>query len=298
LSSPVSQPVVGRFAPSPTGPLHFGSLIAAVGSYLQAKTRGGQWLLRIEDLDPPREVRGATDDILRTLERFGFQWDGAVLYQSTRSEAYVHALKQLGAQDLIYGCACTRRTLAGLPESACGEAVYPGHCRAKPPTAGALRLRVDGAVIAFHDAVQGKQRQTLAECCGDFIVQRADGLFAYQLAVVVDDAFQGVTEVVRGADLLQQTPRQIHLQHRLGLPTPDYAHLPLAVNTRGEKLSKQTHAAPLSEAVPALWRALDFLGQRPPVPLARATLAELWAWAHPHWRLARVPRELPAADAG
>ncbi len=291
---------MGRFAPSPSGPLHFGSLVAAVGSYLEAKTHGGQWLVRIEDIDPPREVSGAADDILRTLERFGLAWDGAVLYQHSRSAAYTHALEQLATQGLVYGCACTRQRFAGLPESACGEVAYPGHCRDRPPAQErALRLRVDGVTIAFDDAVQGRLRQTLAECCGDFIVRRADGLFAYQLAVVVDDAFQGVTEVVRGADLLHQTPRQMHLQRALGLSTPAYAHLPLAVNTRGEKLSKQTRAAPLDAAVPALWRALNFLGQQPPVPLARAPLAELWCWAHAHWRLAQVPRsaERPA-DAG
>jgi len=296
----------GRFAPSPSGPLHFGSLVAAVGSYLDARSHGGAWLLRMEDADRPRCQPGAAEDILRTLEAFGFEWDGAVLYQSSRDPAYAQALEQLRASGRVFPCACTRSELADsqLARLASdGAQVYPGTCRAGLPpdkTARAWRLRVDDARIAFEDGVQGRIEQALAREAGDFVLLRADGLFAYQLAVVVDDAAQGITHVVRGADLLDSTPRQIFLQGLLGLPTPAYAHLPVAVNARGEKLSKQSRAAPL-DAVrpqPALRAALDFLGQAAPAELDQAGLAELWRWARQHWNLARVARQrnLPAPE--
>jgi glutamyl-Q tRNA(Asp) synthetase len=283
----------GRFAPSPTGPLHFGSLIAAVGSYLEATAHQGLWLIRIEDLDPPRTMPGATDSILRTLEAYGFEWDSPVLYQSRRSELYEAALASLRGSSHLYPCACTRKEIADSAMQGLEGPVYPGTCRngLNGREARAWRVRTTKENIVFTDAIQGKQSQLLEHDLGDFILKRADGLFAYQLAVVVDDAAQGITHVVRGADLLDSTPRQIWLQRLLGLPTPQYAHLPVVVNTRGEKLSKQTLAQPLDTAKPAtaLWDALDFLGQHPPAELHN-DLVSLWCWAKPHWRLDSVPK--------
>lgn len=283
----------GRFAPSPTGPLHFGSLVAATGSFLDARTRGGHWQVRMEDLDPPREIPGAADLILQTLERYGFEWDGPVLYQSRRSAAYDAALETLREQHRLYPCGCTRKEIANATLATTPGPAYPGTCRngLRGRTPRAWRLRVEDEDIGLMDAVQGAFRQSMPREVGDFVLKRADGLFAYQLAVVVDDAAQGVTQVVRGADLLDSTPRQIYLQRCLGLPTPDYAHLPVATNAAGEKLGKQTLAAPLDAAqcTPTLWRALDFLGQRPPAELRADSLATLWQWALAHWDLRAVP---------
>ena len=284
----------GRFAPSPSGPLHFGSLVTAVGSYLDARTRGGEWLLRIDDLDPPRVVPGATDAILRALDAYGFEWDGPVRYQSRRGEAYAAAFESLQRMGAIYACGCTRREIAdsivGLP----GGAVYPGTCRGglaagKEPRA--FRVNTAHARVEFLDRLQGRVSQDLGGEVGDFVVFRADGLFAYQLAVVVDDAEQGITDIVRGSDLLDSTSRQIHLQNLLGLPRPTYLHLPVVVNALGEKLSKQTLAAPLNLAhpQPPLFEALAFLGQQPPPDLAATSVAEVWAWAVGHWREERLP---------
>lgn len=283
----------GRFAPSPTGPLHFGSLLAALGSYLEARAQGGEWLLRMEDVDEPRCSAAAADGILRTLERLGFAWDGEVVVQSRRQARYAEALERLKTAGLAYPCACTRRELADSALAPDGAAIYPGTCRNGLPagkSARAWRLRVDAVEIDFEDAVQGPLVQQLGREVGDFVLLRADGYFAYQLAVVGDDADQGVTHVVRGADLLDSTPRQIHLQRCLGFATPAYAHLPVALNARGEKLSKQTLAAPIDEnnPVPALLAALRFLGQEPSAEPGSA--AEVWAWALAHWRLERVPR--------
>jgi glutamyl-Q tRNA(Asp) synthetase len=283
----MAAPYRGRFAPSPTGPLHLGSLIAAVGSYLEARSRDGEWLVRMEDLDPPREVPGAADLILRMLEAYGFEWDGAVLYQSTRTDAYEAALQRLAQADMLYPCACTRKEIADSAVQGIEGLVYPGTCRSglhgRPERA--WRVRTTAEKITFDDAIQGRQAQVLGHDIGDFVLKRADGLYAYQLAVVVDDAEQGVTQVVRGADLLGSTPRQIWLQRLLGLPTPQYTHLPVAVNAEGEKLSKQTLAAPLDlyRPAPSLWQALDFLGQQPP-PELRNDAATLWQWAKANWR--------------
>lgn len=297
----LSVPVVGRFAPSPSGPLHFGSLIAAVGSFLQARAQGGQWRLRIDDLDTPRTRAGAETDILRTLEAFGFAWDGTIARQSdAASQArYQAAFAQLQQAGAVYGCACTRRDLADAPRARDGARRYPGTCRAGLPAgvaARAFRVRVQGEV-EFLDGVQGRQTENLAEDCGDFIVARADGVFAYQLAVVLDDAAQGVTEVVRGADLLASTGRQIFLHRLLGLPVPVYAHLPLALDAAGAKLSKQTLAQPLDarRAPEQLAAALTFLAHPPPTEVCHAPVNELWAWALPHWTLARVPRRAAIA---
>lgn len=282
----------GRFAPSPTGELHFGSLVAAVGSYLQARTRDGQWLIRIEDLDPPREVPGSAERIIRDLERFGMTPDGEVVRQSTRQAAFDAALERLSEAGQLFPCGCTRRELP--------EGPYPGTCRHGLPrgrTGRSLRVRVDDAPIRFRDAVQGEISECLAETCGDFVVRRADGLIAYQLAVVVDDAWQGVTEVVRGADLLDSTPRQIHLQRLLGLPTPRYLHLPVALDADGRKLSKRDDADPVATRAPveALGAALEFLGHAPP---AHDNLAERWAWAMSAWDERRVPRTPPDSRTG
>jgi glutamyl-Q tRNA(Asp) synthetase len=295
------EPYRGRYAPSPTGPLHFGSLIAAVGSYLEAKSRGGEWLLRMEDLDAPREQPGAAEAILRTLEACGMGWDGEPTYQNRRGEAYRAALTRLEAPGLVYACGCSRREIADSGLGPDGALIYPGTCRhglAPGKAARAKRVRVDESVIEFEDAVQGNMRQNLAAEVGDFVLLRADGLYAYQLAVVVDDAEQGITDVVRGADLLASTPRQIYLQRLLGLATPRYLHLPVAVNAAAEKLSKQTRAAPVNarDPVAALAQVMVFLGQAPPPELRRAPLAEFWHWALAHWDARRIPRRrsLPA----
>jgi len=290
-------PYRGRFAPSPTGPLHFGSLIAALASCLEARCRSGEWLLRIEDVDTPRNVPGAADAILRTLEAFGFVWDGPLLYQSRRVAAYEAALDVLRGQGLLYPCACSRSEIAAAASRTAvdGGAVYPGTCRdgLRPGAeARAWRLRVDDAVVVFEDRLQGIVEQRLAEQVGDFVLRRADGIHAYQLAVVVDDASQGITDIVRGADLLASTPRQLWLQQCLGYPRPGYAHLPVATNPAGEKWSKQTLAPALAagKAAAELVRALRFLGQPAPAELAAAPVAEVWDWALANWSFATIPR--------
>jgi len=300
LSKP-SQPAAyrGRFAPSPTGPLHFGSLVAAVGSYLDAKAHGGEWLVRMEDLDTPRCVPGAADEILHTLEAFGMHSDGPVLYQSTRTEAYRAALEQLRAIGVVYACSCTRREVADSAVSGIDGYVYPGTCRnGLPPgkTARAWRVNTRGAHTSFEDRLQGRCVQNIEDEIGDFVLLRADGLYAYQIAVVVDDAEQKITDVVRGADLIDSTPRQIFLQRLLGLPTPRYAHLPVAVNAQGEKLSKQTRASAVDTRNPALEivKALQFLGFEVPDSLNRARVQDVWEWGFENFDLACVSRRRTA----
>ena len=268
---------VGRFAPSPSGPLHFGSLVAALASWLDARAAGGRWLVRIEDLDAPRAQPGAADEILRTLDQLGLHWDGEVLYQSRRTGLYRDALEQL--RDQTYWCGCSRREIAdsSLGLAADGAQIYPGTCRggiAPAKTPRALRLKAAGAV-EFVDRVQGRQAQLLERDVGDFVLERAGGQFVYQLAVVVDDAAQGITDVVRGADLLDSTPRQIYLQRLLGYPTPRYLHVPAAVNKAGEKLSKQTGAPAADPArkEAEIRKALVFLGQPETGDLAQAVRA-------------------------
>ena len=283
----------GRFAPSPTGPLHFGSLIAALGSWLDARSRGGEWLVRIEDLDPQREVDGSADAILRALEAFGLGWDGPVLYQSARRDAYAEAIEQLGNKGAIFPCACSRSEVATAGLRGMEGPRYPGTCRGGLPRgrrARTLRLRVEEGAVAFCDRVHGILHQDIAREVGDFVLRRADGMPAYQLAVVVDDAYQGVTQVVRGADLVSSTPRQIFLQRALGLPSPEYAHLPLAVDAEGRKLSKSDAAAPVDpeEPLPALLQAWAFLGQRA-FPEPPANLAELLGHALSSWDPSRIP---------
>ncbi|MCB5191795.1 tRNA glutamyl-Q(34) synthetase GluQRS [Methylobacillus arboreus] len=286
----------GRFAPSPTGPLHFGSLIAAVASYLDARARQGEWLVRIEDLDLPRQMPGAASLILRTLEQYGFEWDGEVLYQSQRDAYYQDALQTLSTHGLLYPCGCSRKEIADSATHGIDGLVYPGTCRhglSPGKNARAWRIRVDDQPISFHDAVQGEIGQVLSRDIGDFILKRADGLFAYQLAVVVDDEMQGITHIVRGADLLDSTPRQIFLQHALGYATPEYLHVPVAANAAGEKLSKQTLAQPLDsrDTTKDLWDVLAFLRQSPPIDLLKENHAYLWQWALQHWQPNSIPRQ-------
>jgi glutamyl-Q tRNA(Asp) synthetase len=294
MNAPASP--VGRFAPSPTGPLHFGSLVAALGSCLETHSRGGRWLVRMEDVDEPRCKPEHADTILRTLDACGFEWDGPVMVQSTRTAHYAEILERLKAQGAVYPCGCTRAELEGAPLGVDGAPVYPGTCRnGLPPdkTARAWRLRMEGE-IDFDDLVQGPRHQNIPREVGDCVLLRADGYFAYQLAVVVDDADQDIDHVVRGADLIHSTARQIYLQRVLGLPTPQYAHLPVAVDAAGQKLSKQTLAAPIDarDPWPALRAAAVFLG----MPLCRLAEADFWDWARENWRLANVPRvvSLPA----
>ncbi|MGH8278042.1 MAG: tRNA glutamyl-Q(34) synthetase GluQRS [Gammaproteobacteria bacterium] len=292
----------GRFAPSPTGPLHFGSLVTALGSYLDARAHHGRWRVRIEDLDPPREPPGAADAILRCLESCALLWDGAVVYQHTRRAAYRDALALIVARGRAYPCACSRREIADSGLAGLEGPVYPGTCRHGLPagkTARVMRVRVPvDSTIGFADILQGDLQQQLAREVGDFVLQRAEGYFAYQLAVVVDDAFEQITHVVRGADLLLSTPRQIYLQQLLGLPTPVYMHLPVVVNPAGEKLSKQTGAVPVdaAQASAVLFRALEFLRQSPPPELHGESPGALLHWAVQHWQPEHLRRCLQAPE--
>jgi glutamyl-Q tRNA(Asp) synthetase len=278
-------------------------MVAAVGSFLDARSRGGTWLVRIDDLDPPRTVPGAAGAILRCLDAFGMHWDGEVVYQSTRSDAYHAALHQLRQSGRTYPCACSRKEISDAGLAGVEGAVYPGTCRnglAAGREARALRVRTGGAVVEFHDGLQGHVRQALQEDIGDFIVYRADHVFAYHLACAVDDAEQGITNVVRGADLISSTPRQIYLQKLLRLPTPAYLHLPVAVNGAGEKLSKQTRAHAVDQSDPAatLDRVLRFLGFPPPADIRGAGLHELRDWAIQNWRRESLPRVRTIAATG
>ncbi|WON77891.1 tRNA glutamyl-Q(34) synthetase GluQRS [Serratia sp. UGAL515B_01] len=280
---------VGRFAPSPSGDLHFGSLIAALGSYLQARAQGGQWLVRIEDIDPPREVAGAAARILSTLEHYGLYWDDEVLYQSQRHDAYRATLDWLQQQDRSYYCCCTRSRIQQI------GGTYDGHCRnlQLESQGAAMRLRQSNPVYVFHDRLQGELQADRALAQEDFIIRRRDGLFAYNLAVVIDDDFQGVTEIVRGADLIEPTVRQIALYRQLQARVPEYVHLPLALGCNGLKLSKQNHAPalPLSDPRPVLIEALAFLHQPLPECWQDLDLSLLLSWAVKHWRLENVPRQ-------
>jgi len=285
---------VGRFAPSPTGPLHFGSLIAAVASYCDARANNGTWLVRMEDLDKPREMTGAADDILDTLHIYGFAWDGEVVYQSQRAELYKHALDQLQQLGKLYGCTCSRKEIADSAVKIGIEGIiYPKTCLSKPiqfTERQAWRIKTTSECIAFNDRIQGVIKQNLAEDIGDFVLKRADGLYAYQIAVVVDDADQNVTHIVRGADLLNSTTRQIYLQRCLNYSAIQYAHVPVVANANGEKFSKQTLATPLDKRKPveSLWLALDFLQQAPPITLRNSSIDQLWNWAITHWDLSKI----------
>jgi glutamyl-Q tRNA(Asp) synthetase len=292
--------MTGRFAPSPTGPLHFGSLVAAMASWLDARHEKGEWLVRIEDVDETRTVPGAADDILRSLERFGLTWDREVVWQSRRKRLYRAALDRLRAAGLVYRCQCSRKEVADSALRGIEGAVYPGTCRtlALPDdVAGADRFRVLAARVQFDDRVQGPVAQDVAADVGDFVLKRRDGLHAYQLAVVVDDADQAITDVVRGADLLQSTPRQVLLQRALGMQTPRYLHFPVAADAAGEKLSKQTLAAGLdtNRAPELIAVALRFLGQP---PASSRIPSEMLAEAALGWDAARIPKALSRRAPG
>lgn len=289
----------GRFAPSPTGPLHFGSLLAAIASYLEALRHDGRWLLRIENIDPPREQHAAAGLIVSALEAYGFEWHGAVQYQAESDLAHREALRSLIQTKMAYSCSCSRRDLAGAPRTALGT-IYPGRCRERglqPGSDLAVRIRTDDTPVCFDDQLQGAQRQRLNTESGDFVILRKDGLIAYHLAVVVDDYLQGITHVVRGIDLMDSTPRQIWLQRCLGYPTPTYAHIPVAINADGSKLSKLTGAAgiPLDAVSATLWSGLRALRQAPPEELASAPTRTLWEWACEHWDIGklRLERSIP-----
>jgi len=293
-TQPIPGPYVGRFAPSPTGPLHFGSLIAAVASYLEARSRNGRWLLRVEDIDPPRAQPGAIPLILAALEAYGFEWDGPVAYQSRSRHLHDAAIATLIEQQMAYRCGCTRSELESAKPGALG-AIYPGTCRnGCDAIEAAIRVRTNDSRLEFVDGLQGGQMQRLESESGDFIVLRKDGLIAYQLAVVVDDYLQGITDVVRGADLLASTPRQIWLQQQLDYPTPNYLHIPVATNEHGQKLSKSygAGAIALDQVSRTLHAALCTLGQRPPADLASAAIAEVWQWAQENWQVDVIAGEL------
>ena len=278
---------IGRFAPSPTGSLHFGSLVAALSSYLDVKAASGKWLVRMEDIDRPREQPGAASAILKALEVYGLYWDGPVIYQNTRNEAYQHALESLQQQGLLYPCTCSRKKLTEY------KGRYPGFCRDKsgtPDVPYSLRLRTPTNTMTFHDRIQGNQSFPLDEI-GDSILLRKDGLFAYQLAVVVDDIEQGVTDIVRGSDLLDSTPRQQHLLKLLRGTEPSYAHLPVIINDNGNKLSKQNHAPvlPLHNPLPILTKALLTLNQPLPSDLSDYDIESLLNWSVQHWDITAIP---------
>lgn len=291
---------IGRFAPSPTGPLHFGSLVAALSSYLNVKQNKGKWLVRVEDIDPPREVPGCSDKILSQLEQHGLFWDDQIVYQSSRIERYQEILQKLRSDGLVYFCQCNRQRLIAL------NGVYDGKCRdlGLGPKDKSSRLAVDRVIsnlddnssdnIGFNDKIMGFYSQRLLQEVGDFVLQRRDGLISYQLAVVVDDYEQGITEVVRGTDLLDSTPRQILLQKCLKYNSPDYIHIPLAVNSTGQKLSKQNFAKSLVEGCEneTLWIALKWLQQNPPRQLRQENVEKILDWGIAHWDLSKLPKSV------
>ncbi|MGI0118904.1 tRNA glutamyl-Q(34) synthetase GluQRS [Zooshikella sp. RANM57] len=286
----------GRFAPSPTGPLHFGSLVSALASYLDAKANQGEWLVRIEDIDPPRELAGATERILNALEYYGLHWDQSIVYQSSRQSIYQEYIDHLCTQQQAYPCTCSRKQLSTH------RGHYPGICRNQqviPASPFAIRLKTESIPIDIVDGIQGKQSCNLAEAGGDFIIKRKDGLFAYQLAVVVDDFLQEITHIIRGSDLLDSTPRQYYLQSVLGFLHPNYAHIPVIVANDGKKLSKQNLADPLPLKQPQtmLLRALHALNQHPLPELGDATVSEILQWATNHWNTSAIPQTLVIPEA-
>jgi len=291
----MKTPYVGRFAPSPTGKLHFGSLVAAAGSYLEARLHDGKWLVRMEDIDPPREEPGAADAIMKTMDAYGFEWDGERLFQSDRIDFYRSLLEKLEKEGKTYRCTCSRKEIR---EALRSPGIYPGTCRrGYNEEKGQWSWRIDtsgSGELAFQDPIQGLRKMALEKEGGDFIIWRTDGLVAYQLAVTADDGAQGVTHVVRGSDILDSTYRQIRLQQLLGLPTPHYLHLPVALGEDGQKLSKQNLAAPVSLKAPAstLCRVMAFLGHAPPPALEHAPVREFWQWAVENYERGRIPKKM------
>lgn len=287
---------IGRFAPSPSGPLHFGSLLAAVASFMQAKHHGGKWLVRIEDIDPPREVVGASDTILRQLELHGLHWDDSVIFQSAQNQYFLEILDRLRRKSVIYNCDCTRQRLNTL------NGIYDNHCRNLDlmDKNTAIRLSIDDCLnlisydddrLNFIDQIMGSYSQSLNTEVGDFVLRRRDSLISYQLAVVIDDHQRGITEIVRGADLIDSTPRQILLQKILGYKTPTYAHIPLAINSLGQKLSKQHHAKelPQNNESEQVWLALSWLDQTPPLDLRKSSVSEIIDWGIANWDITKIP---------
>ncbi len=297
-SSPKISPYIGRFAPSPTGQLHFGSLVGALASFLDARSSQGQWLVRIEDLDPPREILGSSDAILHSLENHHLLWDGPLLYQSHRLDAYQKALEFLSKHHLIYDCVCSRKAITDA------GGIYDGHCRRRKNTLNlptAIRLKVSdlpqefeniSSIISFDDIFMGNQTEDIAKSTGDYVIRRKDGLFAYQLAVVIDDIFQNITHVIRGSDLLSSTGQQIFLFRLLNKKAPQYGHCPVVLNQLEQKLSKQNHAEPLNEKKPSsnIFRALTFLQQNPPQALENECVESIIEWGIQHWKRETIPK--------
>lgn len=296
LSGTSPKHYTGRFAPSPTGPLHQGSLISALASYLEAKSHYGRWLVRIEDLDPPRELAGASEAILQALQQHGLYWDGEILKQSEQHHRYQAAIERLLTQGIAYYCHCSRTEISAQ------GGIYQGKCRHNhqphPSLPCAIRVNVDHQNIHFDDAIQGHISQQLDRELGDFVIQRKDGFFAYQLAVVLDDDFQGITHVMRGSDLLDSTPRQIYLQQRLGLAQPHYGHIPVMTNRDGQKLSKQTFAPALNteQAASNLLQALKFLRQPLPPNTSPKNCSSILQWALEHWSIDLIPPTLSICE--
>lgn len=282
MSNP-DKPIIGRFAPSPTGPLHLGSLYTALASFLHARSQQGKWLLRIDDLDTQRNVKGATDAILTTLDAFGLHWDDSVVYQSRCLAVYHDVLNELAKNQLIYPCSCSRKMLAST-------AIYDGLCRNQSITADslyALRIKTDSRLISVEDGLQGLISHNIAKQYGDFILKRRDGIVAYQFAVIIDDDRQHINQIVRGVDLLTETPKQIYLQHLLELPSPEYFHVPIIIDQHGYKLSKQTQATAVNLTRPqgVIFELLGLLKQNPPSELQHASVTELLDWAIEHWNI-------------
>ena len=288
---------IGRFAPSPTGPLHFGSLVCALASFLDARHQAGRWLVRVEDIDPPREISGSTATILQQLTDHGMIWDGELLYQSTRTAAYRDAINYLQNSAAAYNCDCPRQRITAL------GGIYDGYCRDRQVIDNAaVRLQVpaeSAATVGFRDLIMGDYSHNLSAEAGDFVIQRRDGLFSYQLAVTVDDQFQNISHIIRGADLIDSTPRQIYLQNCLGYFSGTtapitYGHLPMATNAEGQKLSKQNHAAALivGEESQNLWLALEWLQQQPPAELKYESVAGILDWAIANWTMNSIPKQI------
>jgi len=289
------QPYRGRFAPSPSGSLHFGSLLAATASYLDAKAHQGDWLVRIEDLDPPRVRQGAIRKILNMLECYGFAWDESILYQSHRFTLYQEIVDELLHRQHAYWCSCSRKLLRQTATLGTAGFIYPRHCvkhlyQPESPLR-TVRLHCTNTAILFEDRLQGRQQQCIASEIGDFVIRRSDAIYAYQLAVVIDDKDQGISDVVRGYDLLDNTARQIYLQQLLNYPTPHYCHIPIAVDQHGNKLSKRNLATALNcqDALHNIHQVLCLLGQYPPPKSDFSHLADLWNWAIMHWNISKIP---------
>lgn len=292
-NSSYNKKYCGRFAPSPTGPLHFGSLIAAVASYLDAKKNNGKWLLRIEDIDPPREVKGASSEILRVLEDFGFEWNNDKIYQSEKIEIFNDIVSDLLNKKKAYYCGCSRKEIRAISRETPAGFIYPGTCRDGLPegkSKRSIRIKTDNSDIIFKDLIRGKMVHNISEISGDFIIKRADGLISYNLAVVIDDYLSKITHIVRGNDLFLCTPQQIHINNILGYPVPQFGHFPLAVHN-SHKLSKQTHAPAINSKnkIELLIRALNFLGQNPPKELYAENIDSIWNWSIENWNIGKVP---------